>query len=230
MKITKETLAILKNFSQIQQGITIRCDKSHLVSVSEGGGILANAPIVEEFPLNFTIYDIGQFLSAITLFREPDFDFQPDHVSISDTEAGTKTLYYYSAENLVSEPPCDALHIDSFKVVIDIKEDVLKSVLKSANIMALKDLRIMNDGTDIVLQAFDKEGDTKNVFGIIIQNDYQGEDFQAHLLVTSMVIIADDYTVGIVNMGGTLASQFTGTGESPNRYWLALEPSSTLSE
>ena len=42
--------------------------------------ILAEATINEEFPKDFGIYDLGQFLNGMGLHQSPEFDFQNDRV------------------------------------------------------------------------------------------------------------------------------------------------------
>lgn len=228
MKISKETLAIFKNFSMIRQGITVRADTPHVVTMSDCVSIVANAPIEETFPTDFTIYDIGQFLSTVSLFKEPEFEFNDDYVSITDGEYTTKATFAYASESLVKSPPKDEINLGDYSVELTLDQKTIKTVMKAANTQSLKDLRLINEGTDIFFQAYDKEGTTNNVFGIKVDENYEGEDFDAHLLATHMTMIPDDYSVGLIKADKIMLSQFTGTGDKPNRYWVALEPSSKL--
>lgn len=232
MKISKKTLQILKNFSLIQNGIVVRSEKDYLVSVSEGASILSNAPIEEKFPVDFAIYDIGQFLNTVSLFKEPVFDFNGSYVTIHDEEGRMKTDFHYSEESIITEAPVDEFEIDNFKIETELTEEVFKKVIKSSSIMGLRDLRIKSDGDKIIFEAFDKNKDTKNVFGVTLTDGYEGVPFEAHFLVdTIRVLLDDNYKVGLINRGGMLVSQFTGSDEDrPNRYWISLESSSTLPE
>lgn len=232
MKISKNTLQILKNFSMIQNGIIINSGQDCLVSISEGASILANAPIEENFPVDFAIYDIGQFLNTIQLFKEPVFDFNESYVTIHDEEGRMKTDFHFSQKELITEAPVNEFDIDSFSVHTKLTQDIFKKVIKSSAIMGLRDLRIKSEGDKIIFEAFDKSKASKNVFGVTLSEGYEGKDFEAHFLVdTIRVLLDDDYKVGIVNRGGMMVSQFTGSDEEkPNRYWICLEESSILSE
>lgn len=69
MKISQETTAILKNFAHINQGIFFR--KGNTVStMSPGKNILSVATISDTVPQDFGIYDLNNFLSVASLFKE----------------------------------------------------------------------------------------------------------------------------------------------------------------
>ena len=61
MNISTETLAILKNFSEINQNILFRPGKK-LNTISQGKNILAEADITEKFDAEFGVYDLPEFL------------------------------------------------------------------------------------------------------------------------------------------------------------------------
>ncbi len=82
MKISSQTLSILKNFSSINGNILVRAG-STLSTISPQKNILASAVVSENFPTTFAIYDLGQFLGAVSLFEDPDFDFTDKFVTIS---------------------------------------------------------------------------------------------------------------------------------------------------
>ena len=57
MKLSKETLAILKNFSTINQSILIESG-NNLKTVSVNKTMMSNAVIEETFPEEFGLYDL----------------------------------------------------------------------------------------------------------------------------------------------------------------------------
>ena len=76
MRLSKSTLDILKNFSTINQ--SIRFKKGNLLTtLSIQKNILSRAHVEEEFPKDFAIYDLSEFLSAMLLFKDPEFGFFP---------------------------------------------------------------------------------------------------------------------------------------------------------
>ena len=75
MKLSDNTLTLLKNFSNINQSILFKQGKS-LRTISVMKNILAEATINEELPKDFGIYDLNQFLNGLSLHNNPDLDFE----------------------------------------------------------------------------------------------------------------------------------------------------------
>ena len=67
MKLSEKTLALLKNFSTINQSILFKKGNT-LRTMSVMKNILAEADIEEEIPQDFAIYDLVQFLNGIDLY------------------------------------------------------------------------------------------------------------------------------------------------------------------
>jgi hypothetical protein len=81
MKISNDTLSVLKNFSTINTGIAV--DSGALRTVSSQKNILAEASVSESFDTPFAIYDLNQFIATISLFENPDFEFGENSVVVS---------------------------------------------------------------------------------------------------------------------------------------------------
>ena len=77
MKLSDNALAILKNFAGINNSILVK-QGNKLRTISVAKNILAEAEIKEEFPRDFAIYDLNQFLNGLTLHQDPDLDFQQE--------------------------------------------------------------------------------------------------------------------------------------------------------
>ena len=66
MKLSESTLSLLKNFSTINQSILFK-QGTKLRTISVMKNILAEATIAEEFPKDFGIYDLNQYLNGLSL-------------------------------------------------------------------------------------------------------------------------------------------------------------------
>ena len=77
MKLSDNTLNILKNFAGINNSILVK-QGNKLRTISMAKNILAEADISEEFPRDFAIYDLNQFLNGLSLHQDPDLDFNED--------------------------------------------------------------------------------------------------------------------------------------------------------
>ena len=58
--------------------------------------ILATANVPETFSQEFSIYNLVEFLGAVSLLDNPDFNFNDNSLSISDTD--TSMTYFYASE------------------------------------------------------------------------------------------------------------------------------------
>ena len=94
MKLSSETVSVLKNFSTINQNLVIK-EGSSISTMSAMKNIVSRAEVSETFPRQFAIYDLNEFLSALSLFSEPDLDFQDDFVVITENGSSSKTLTYW---------------------------------------------------------------------------------------------------------------------------------------
>ena len=67
MNLSKDTLTLIKNFASINGSIMFTEGK-RLATISEGKNVMAEVTISEEFPANFGVYDLNEFLNVVGLF------------------------------------------------------------------------------------------------------------------------------------------------------------------
>ena len=93
MKLSDKTIKLLKNFSSINQSILFK-EGSKLRTISVMKNILAEATVDEEFPKDFGIYDLVQFLNGLDLHETPELDFTRDeHVVIKEGKMRSKYFF-----------------------------------------------------------------------------------------------------------------------------------------
>jgi hypothetical protein len=61
MKLSKDTLDVLKNFASINSGMEFKKGNT-IRTMSSGKTVLAKASLKDEFPQDFCVYDLNQFL------------------------------------------------------------------------------------------------------------------------------------------------------------------------
>ena len=64
MKLSDKTINLLKNFSDINQSILFK-KGNKLRTISVMKNIMAEAEVQEDFPKDFAIYDLTQFLRGV---------------------------------------------------------------------------------------------------------------------------------------------------------------------
>jgi hypothetical protein len=74
MNLSSDTVAVLKNFSDINQNILVK-PGNKVQTISTMKNILAEAEVSEKFEDEFAIYDLPEFLRSVELFEKPELKF-----------------------------------------------------------------------------------------------------------------------------------------------------------
>ena len=136
MKISSETINILKNFSGINANLVFKPGKE-LKTISEAKTIMANASILEDFPQQFGVYDLNEFLSLYNLMDEPDLEFSEKYLTMSD--GSQKIKYYYSEIDILTQPSKD-INMPECEVVLDLSMENLLKIQKAAAVLGHSEL------------------------------------------------------------------------------------------
>ena len=157
MKLSNETKEVLKNFSTINQNLVIK-EGSEIATMSAMKNIVAKATVEENFPVEFAIYDLNEFLSALSLFTNPDLDFQENYVVITEAGSKGKSLKYWYSEPSVVTTPSKEVTMPSSEVKFPLQSNVLSEVQKAAAVIGAPDMVLEVDE----LRVTDKKNDTAN--------------------------------------------------------------------
>lgn len=218
MKLSAETLNILKNFSSINQSIFVRAgNKLRTISVTQT--ILAEAIVDEEFPRDFAIYDLNQFLNGIGLHDSPELDFTNDRYVII-REGKRRVKYFFADSSIIVSPPNKNISLPSQDISFNLEHSQLDKLKKAAAVYQLNDLSIVGEAGVIKLVVRDKNNDTSNEYSIIVGET--STEFIMNFKVENLKIIPGSYDVVISEK---LLSKFTASNRSVV-YWIAMEPDS----
>ena len=218
MKLSEKTLNILKNFSSINQSILVK-QGNKLRTISVAKNILAEAEIKEEFPRDFAIYDLNQFLNGLSLHQDPEMDFSPDSY-LSIREGKRRVKYFYADPNVIISPPEKEIQLPSQDVCFQLDSVTLEKLLKAAAVYQLPDLCAVGEGGVVKLVVRDKKTDTSNEFAIVVGET--DKEFAFNFKVENIKIIPGAYDVIV---SSKLLSQFTNSNHDL-KYYIALEPDS----
>ena len=158
MNISPETLDILRNFSSINSGLTVKAG-NELKTVSAMKNIFAKAIVPEVFDKEHSIYDLSEYLGAVSLFDTPNFEFNAEKVIVS--EGDNNVTYYYADPQMVISPQKD-INMPDPEISFDLDEGVLDSLLKASSVLSLPDMVLSSDGTTVTLTVKDKKNATSN--------------------------------------------------------------------
>ena len=220
MKLSDNTLTILKNFAGINNSILVK-GGSKLRTISVAKNILAEAEITEEFPRDFAIYDLNQFLNGLSLHQDPDLDFKEDSY-LSIKEGKRRVKYFFADPNVIISPPEKDIQLPSQDVCFQLDSTSLEKLVKAAAVYQLPDLSAIGEAGVVKLVVRDKKNDTSNEYAIVVGETDQ--EFTFNFKVENIKIIpgANDVVVS-----QKLLAQFTNSKYNLC-YYIALEPDSTF--
>ena len=218
MKISNDTLSILSNFATLNNGILIK-PGSELTTISMSNTVLARAKVPEVFDQEVCIYNLSQFLGAVTLFDSPEFQFDDKTVQIM---ANKSTItYVYANPKTVITPPKPSIDIGEPDLVFDLSESNFNSVLKAANVLSLPNVTVNGSQEDLFISATDVKNPTSNRFDVQLSvgdSFHPGGDFTMTFKVDNLKLIPKDYSVSI-SFDNRIAQFNSPTID----YWAALE-------
>lgn len=218
MKLSKETLAVFKNFGMINSNLTIKAG-SKLTTISSGLNIIAEATVAESFPTDFGIYDLNEFLGAMSLFAEPELDFKEKFVTIKEGKNGVK--YFASSASVLTKVPT----IKPFPapdIEFELTAAMLNQIQRVASILKVSDFSVVGNGETIAIAVGDKSNPTGNTFNSEIGTT--DKTFKVNFKVENMKMMPGDYRVAV---GGKKVSRFQATG-SQLVYYVAIELDSSF--
>ena len=220
MKLSDNTLTILKNFAGINNSILVKQgDKLRTISVAKN--ILAEAVVDEQFPRDFAVYDLNQFLNGLSLHQDPEMDFKEDSY-LTIREGKRKVKYFYADPNVIISPPDKAIELPSDDVQFKLDTSSLEKLLKAAAVYQLPDFCVVGEAGVVKLVVRDKKNDTSNEYAVVVGET--DKEFVFNFRVENIKIIPGAYDVVV---SSKLLSKFSNT-RYDLQYYIALEPDSTF--
>jgi hypothetical protein len=219
MNLSTDTVAILKNFSEINDNILFK-PGNKLNTISAMKNILAEATVTEKFESEFGIYSLSEMLRAIDLFDKPNIKLNgSNYMAISD-EKTKQAIKYFFADKSVLVAPTKAITMPDKEISFTLKKDDFAKVQKAATTLNLPDIAIKGNGKTISFVATDKKNKSSNDYSLdVAETD---KTFTAYFKAENFKIIGDDYDVAISKQK---ISNFINRNK-PIQYWIALEPDS----
>ena len=166
MTLCDNTLMVLKNFAGINNSILVK-KGSKLRTMSVAKNILAEADITEDFPREFGIYDLNQFLNGLSLHQDPNLDFSED-TYLTIREGKRRVKYFYADPQVIVSPPEKEISLPTKDVCFQLESITLEKLLKAAAVYQLPDLSAVGEAGVVKLVVRDKKNDTSNEFAIVV--------------------------------------------------------------
>ena len=219
MNLSTSTVAILKNFAEINKNILVKPGKQ-LKTISTLKNILAEADIDNKFEQEFAIYDLPEFLRAVELFTKSDIQFNgSSNLTIKNANSRQSVKYFFADKSVIVAPTKGITMPDKY-VTFTLKKTQFADLQKGILTLNLPDIAVKGDGKTITMIATDKKNKSSNDYSEIIGET--DKKFNAFFKAENLKVIGDDYDVEISQQK---ISHFVNRNK-PVQYWIALEPDS----
>jgi hypothetical protein len=219
MKLSNETLTVLKNFSSINQGLQFK-QGTKLTTVSAGKTVLAQANLKDIFPQDFCVYDLNQFLSVHSLHKDSDLSFDDSNVIFKSGRNSTK--YRKTAKEMIVTPPEKEITLPSVDVSFNLSEEDYNNIMKVSSVLSSPHIAVESDGDAVQLVAFDALDNSAHTNSIQV-GEGNGKKYKIVFKTENIKLIPGSYEVEI---------SFKGIGHFKNtkddiQYWIAFEAKET---
>lgn len=218
MKISKGTIDVLKNYSTINPSVLVKAG-NNISTISGTKTILSSATVEETFPENFAVYELSRFLGVVSLFEDPDFDFQSDRVIVSGNKHSV--TYRYAEASMIIRPPEGEVALpDDGLITTQLTWADFTKMMRGASILQKPEVQFRAEGESIFLEAVDTKDMSGDNYSIELSVDGVVEQLGTFVFkIENLKLIEGDYTVQLSPKG---LAKFTNNDRSIH-YFIALQ-------
>jgi hypothetical protein len=216
MKLSNETITLLKNYSTINPSVLFKQGNT-LATISPQRSIFAKASITEDVPRQFAVAELNKFLGVLSMFKDPELNFNDNYVEICS--GSKKVRYTYADVSAIITPPEKELKFPESEVEFELKADDLNAAVKALSVMSLPELAITGDGENVMIQAISSKNSTADNYSQVVAT--ADKKFRAILKTENLKLLNKDYKVSVAkNIVKFEADDIT--------YFVAVEANSTF--
>jgi len=228
MKLDSQILEILNNFQTINSNIALGED-GFVRTMAVSKTLMAKANISDQFPYEFGIYDLGEFLSCLSMFDDPTLTFDDNQKFVNITDGVTTFKYYFSEVGSLTVPTND-INLECNDITFTLTHEQLSQLRKASATLRANQLSVRmshTGGTFIECIILDKQNPTSNQFTMNVANcdintsaefdfvfDINNFKFKP---AAEYVFGIDKKQVALITAGNT-------------DYWVALDKTTTFKE
>lgn len=217
MKLSPETITILKNFSAINQSIIFK-PGNVLKTISPQKTVMAEAKVKDEFQVEAGIYNLSRFLAAVSMYNDnPEIEFNDTYLTFSNGKTNSKMIY--SDSSMIISPPNKEITLPSTDVSVVITANDLQSVLKATGVLGLPEVAFVGEDGSCYLRALDSSNPSADSHSIEVGKT--DDTFTLIIKTENLNIIPSNYNVELSSKG---ISKFVGQHAT---YFIAIESKST---
>lgn len=212
MKFENRSMQILKNFALINPSMLFR-EGNVQTTIAPQKTMLARSTFKESIPREFAIYELSRFIGVLSLFNEPELEFEDAKVAIA--QGRQKVEYTFADPELVVIPPKDAPKVNTPEVSFKLPAENLNATLRALGVLQSTHVIVEGDGETIFIGAGKPTDPTSDTFKIDV--GLTEHKFKFAFKADNLKILPGDYDVVISSKN---ISHFKGDDVE---YWIMAD-------
>ena len=217
MKLSEDTVNVLKNFSTINQSLQVK-PGNVLKTISPLKTVFVEATVSETFPKEAAVYDLNKLLAKVSLYKEAELDFGEGKLHITTESRKKNDSISYCSPKVIVTPPEKPISIGEADCSFSLSQEDLDWMRKSAGISGSPNFVFESDGDTISFTATDVKDDAADQSTIEIGSG-NGTKFKVVMKVENFKLMDGSYDIAIAKKG---LAQFKNK-DAPIVYYIAIE-------
>jgi gp45 sliding clamp, C terminal len=212
MKLENRTVQILKNFATINPSMLFR-EGNTQVTIAPQRNILARTTVAENFPKEFAIFDLSRFIGVLSLFNEPEIEYDDSRLLISQGQQ--KVAYTFADPSFIVAPPSKTPNVQDPEILFRLTSEHLQSTMRALGALQATHIIVEGDGENISIGVGKPSDPTGDTFKIEV--GLSNHSFKFAFKAENIKILTGDYDVQISSRN---ISHFKG---GDVEYWIMAD-------
>jgi len=230
MKLSENTIRILKHFSGMNESILFTRGEKIFTQASSGA-IAAEVTISENFPFEFGVYKLKNFLSLIDLVGpEAELTFSEEENCVTIEQGSNSLRYHFSAPSVIKvyKKPDSMANLPDFDIEFTLTQEAWSNLKAAANTLEAAHIVFKSDNGKIRahVETVGKEKDaSQNTFSVEVGVLKEDVEFSFVFKHEMMNLYRGSYRVRISEQG---LSQFDLLDDEVSlTFWVGLTAQGT---
>lgn len=225
MKLSTNTMSILKNFATINEGIFIK-PGNVIETISKQKNILARAELADTFEADFGVHDLNNFLGMLSLSRDaqPEIEIEEKNIIIKGHGDRSSTKYRKANKETILVPPDKTISMDNAEIKFSIEAKDLEWIFRVASALGSPNIAFVCDGESCTIETFDAKDDASHVNSTSLNVNGTGTKYRMVFATENLRFVPGAYEVTIASKGighfknTTLNVEYWVTTETGSKY------------
>lgn len=221
MKLSENTVNILKNFSTINTGLWFKSGNV-LRTISPFKTVLGEATIDETIPSAFGVYDLHQLLSILSLYTDaPEITVDGNNLVIQGHGGRSKITYRCCDATMIKTPPEKDIKLPSEDLSFLLTEQDLEWVMKSASVLSNPHIAVVGESDQLSLRALDASNDSAHTDTLNL-GPHTGDPVKFVFKTENWKMLPGTYAVTVSSKGPQGVAKFQNQARKIT-YFVAVE-------